>query len=426
MSGTALDPGTDELAGPEREVADVAASRDLVRKYADAFDAVGTGALARERERRQPHAAISLLRTVGFTRTTLPVELGGDGATHAELFELLAELARRDPNVAQALRPHFNFIDRLRHLPDSAAGVRERHLRRIAEGSVQGNATFERSGAAIGEQVTAVTADEDGLRLDGRKFYSTGTLTADHVGVLAVRDGAPVSVVIPTDSPGVTRIDDWAGFGQRLTGSGTTVFENVRITEGDLIERDAERPTHSSAFAQLVLVAVITGIGRAVVDDAAGYVRSRTRHFSHAAGETAQRDPLVQEVVGELAAKSFAADGALALAAAAIGRSSAAIRSDAPEDVQRGLVAEAERATALAQLVAIQNVLPAATDLFEVGGASATDESRALDRHWRNARTVASHNPSRYKARGVGDLLINGTPLVGWWTGGEAKGSAVE
>lgn len=49
--------------------------------------------------------------------------------------------------------------------------------------------------------------------------------------------------------------------------------------------------------------------------------------------------------------------------------------------------------------------------LFDVGGASAMQRMFNLDRHWRNARTLASHNPSSYKARAIGDFEVNGTPL---------------
>jgi len=46
-----------------------------------------------------------------------------------------------------------------------------------------------------------------------------------------------------------------------------------------------------------------------------------------------------------------------------------------------------------------------------VGGASATLRTRGLDRHWRNARVLASHNPLIYRARLLGDRAVNGTPL---------------
>ena len=59
------------------------------------------------------------------------------------------------------------------------------------------------------------------LRLNGHKFYSTGTLYADVIAVSAVDvDGNDVQVIIPTDRPGVELFDDWDGFGQRTTASG--------------------------------------------------------------------------------------------------------------------------------------------------------------------------------------------------------------
>jgi alkylation response protein AidB-like acyl-CoA dehydrogenase len=389
---------------------------NVVERFAAVFDEVGVDVVSREQERRLPFPEIELLRAAGFTRVTLPVELGGDGVSHGELFELLAELARRDSNLAQLFRSHFSFIDRAIHSLPSPR--RDARLRLLAGGAIHGNATFERGPAKVGTYDTRVTQDEDGLRLDGTKFYSTGTLFADLVSVAADRDGEPVGVLVRTDAPGFTRIDDWGGFGQRMTGSGTTVLEGVRLIDDDVLERDADRPSHGGAFVQLVLLATLTGIGRAIVDDATAFIRTRTRTYSHASAATVQADPIVQEVLGELSASSFAADAALASAVRTLETSSAALLSDIPDAAAR--VAAADVATARAQLVILPAVLQAATDLFEVGGASAVDAGLALDRHWRNARTIASHNPVRYKARAIGDLLINDTPVASWWSSGEA------
>jgi Acyl-CoA dehydrogenase, C-terminal domain len=52
--------------------------------------------------------------------------------------------------------------------------------------------------------------------------------------------------------------------------------------------------------------------------------------------------------------------------------------------------------------------LKATNEIFEVGGSSALDRKFYLDRHWRNARTLASHNPVIYRERQVGDYLLNG------------------
>lgn len=389
---------------------------ELVSRFAHVLDEVGAGAVERERERRLPYAEVELLRAAGFTTVTLPAEIGGAGAGHEDLFELLAELARRDPNLAQLFRSHFSFVDRTLHAPPSPR--RDARLRLLGDGAIHGNATFERGTARVGTFGTRLSRDEAGLRLDGTKFYSTGTLFADLVSVAAEGDHGPVSVLVPTDAPGVRRVDDWRGFGQRMTGSGTTVLDEVRVDEHHVTQQDTTRPGHGGAFVQLVLLAALTGIGRAVVDDAVRFVRSRTRAYSHASAATAGADPIVQEVVGELSARSFAADAALTAATRVLARSSRALLTGAEDAAER--VADADVATARAQLVILPAVLQNATELFEVGGASALDAGLALDRHWRNARTLASHNPARYRARAIGDLLVNDTPVVSWWTSGEA------
>ena len=393
-------------------------TRDLVSRFASVFDAVGLQAIDRERDRRLPFAEVELLREAGFTRVTLPEQFGGDAADHVELFELLAELARRDSNVAQLFRSHFSFIDRTLHGP--ATPQRDARLARLASGAIIGNASHEKSAAKVGSLSTTITGEAGELRLNGTKYYSTGTLFADIVAVAAARDQDRVGVLVDTSAPGVERVDDWTGFGQRMTGSGTTIFTDVEIGEHDVIRFDRESPSHGGAFVQLVLLAAVAGIGRAIVDDAVSYLRRRTRTYSHGSAATAQEDPLVQEAVGDLSALSFSADAALASAVAALGRSSQAILSGGSAQQQLDRVAEVEFATAQAQLVILPAVLSAATALFEVGGASAIDTGLALDRHWRNARTIASHNPAKYRARAVGDQLINNTPIIAWWSTGEA------
>jgi alkylation response protein AidB-like acyl-CoA dehydrogenase len=399
-----------------------AIEQDLVPRFADVFDEIGRGAIEREASRTLPFSEVKLLREAGFTRVTLPRQYGGDGASHTEFFELLVELARRDPNLAQLFRSHFSYIDRALHSADTPQ--REARLARLAEGAIVGNASHERSTAKVGSlgtQLTSVGTGSDAvLRLNGTKYYSTGTLFADLVAVAAEQDGEFVSVLVPADAPGVERVDDWNGFGQRLTGSGTTVFTNVAVDRSTVARRELERPSHAGAFVQLVLLAAVTGIGRAIVDDAGEFVRTRTRNYSHASAPTAAQDPIVQEVVGDLSAKSFAADAAFAAAVALLAHSSEAVLEGAPPEEVQSRVAAVELATTRAQLVILPSVLDSATALFEVGGASAVEYERGLDRHWRNARTLASHNPARFKARAVGDHVINGTTVQSWWSTGEA------
>lgn len=76
---------------------------------------------------------------------------------------------------------------------------------------------------------------------------------------------------------------------------------------------------------------------------------------------------------------------------------------------------EASVAVAQAQYFAVEAALRASELAFDVGGASATDRRHNMDRHWRNARTVANHNPRQWKAAASGawHLKGEGPPTTG-------------
>jgi len=123
---------------------------------------------------------------------------------------------------------------------------------------------------------------------------------------------------------------------------------------------------------------------------------------------------LVQRVVGRLASLSFAAIALVESVASAI---DAAYQATQQGTADEALYADTEVKAFQAQQIVINLVLEASTLLFEVGGASATSETRRLDRYWRNARTLASHNPAIYRERAIGDYYLNGTaPREAWFS----------
>ncbi|TXH86414.1 MAG: acyl-CoA dehydrogenase, partial [Thauera aminoaromatica] len=258
--------------------------------------------------------------------------------------------------------------------------------------------------------------------------YSSGSLYADWIAVSAqlqeegVAGGAeqPVIALVRADAPGVERIDDWKGFGQRLTGSGTTRLTDVEVDPASIWPCARSGPTSMTAFFQLVHLATLTGIARAIERDACAYVRPRKRVFSHGGGTTPREDPLIQQVVGQLASTAYLAGATVGAVAARLGDIDRLRRRG--EAVPESLLVDVELAAAKAQVGLVDAVLTSTTRLFDVGGASAVQEDRRLDRHWRNARTLASHNPVIFKARVVGDHAINGTAPGFYWTVGAATG----
>lgn len=367
-----------------------------------------------------PDDLIRELARAGFGKLRVPAEFGGFDVDLPTLFELLAEAGQADSNIPQIWRGHFTTTEILRAEVDRE--VREYWLRRVGEGAVFGNAQSEPSAVvaeavaagevpqAWGVTTTRVRTEEDGARfVSGTKFYSTGSRFADFIRAAVANDAGERSfVVIPARHPGVTHVDDWDGIGQRQTGSGTTLFEEVPVQPHGDIGRYKESLRGLDSFVQIVHLANLTGIARSVVAETVGIVRARTRTSLHALTQHAAEDPEVLGVIGRLEARRLTAETLLRHAAE---RLEAAHASGAEADYTRAYLD-----TSAAQIAVIDAVLGAATAAFDAGGSSTVRNSVHLDRHWRNARTLASHNPVVYKPRLLGDFLVNGVaPVPGYY-----------
>jgi alkylation response protein AidB-like acyl-CoA dehydrogenase len=358
-----------------------------------------------ELSRTLHHDAIRAISDTGVLALRVPREYGGPGGSIVDVIETVIDIAQASSNVAQALRAHFGFVERLLGNRGDDA-LRTRWFPEVLSGQIVGNAITESVGASPAAIGTTLRSTGDGrYRLDGKKFYSTGTLYADLIAVSAEReDGREVHVIIPADRQGVTLFDDWDGFGQRLTASGATTFEAVPVHEDEVSLVPADhRLAHSQTFLQLYLTAVAVGIAKGALRDAIWFVQNKARPAAHALTSSATQDPFILQAVGEIAAWTSTATAVTLSAAAALDH----VVDTGQIDDQQAIGAAAIE-VAKAQLVAERLTLDAAQRLFDTGGASATARTLNLDRHWRNARTVASHNPLAYKARATGDFLVNG------------------
>lgn len=373
------------------------------------LDRISVDADLRDRDRVPPFQQIAWVKEAGLGRLRVPVAEGGAGASVREFFATLIELAEADSNVAHILRTHYWFVEQQLVAPDPDA--RARGIALITADKLVGNGFSEQSKHAVGLTFdTTLTPDPaGGHRLNGQKFYSTGTLYSDYTQIWAAApDGRIAGAVIPLDREGVTVEDDWDGFGQRLTATGTTRLDDVHVTDeeffdlGDPAELD---PGYNGAFLQLYLQAVTAGILRSVRNDAVAWVQRRSRNFGHSGAATAAEDRQVLQVVGEISADAFAAEAIVLAAADAIQAAYDSVVDGAPTPE----ATEAAQLAAAQAKVAIDRFSYAtAAKLFDVGGASATQKVHNLDRHWRNARTASTHNPTFLKAAAIGDLHVNG------------------
>jgi alkylation response protein AidB-like acyl-CoA dehydrogenase len=148
---------------------------------------------------------------------------------------------------------------------------------------------------------------------------------------------------------------------------------------------------------------VEAGIAARARDDAIEFTRTRARPIKHSSAAASVDDPYVRQTVGEIAARAQAARAVVLLAAEDLDRS-----RGLTGDLARRAGAVAAVQVAQAGAVAIESALRAAELLFDVGGGSITNRAYGLDRHWRNARTVANHNPRQWKLAVAGAYHLTG------------------
>jgi alkylation response protein AidB-like acyl-CoA dehydrogenase len=394
----------------------------LRQEWGPLFAEIADGTVQRELDGTLPFEPVRRLKQAGLGAARVPRAYGGLGASWPELTALWIELAAADANLPQALRGHFALAeDRLwQHRRGQDQQV---WFERFVSGEIAGNAWSEVGGTAIDTQQTVLVPHADGYRLSGTKYYTTGSIFAEWADVYVRRhrpgqDDDFAIAIVDTRSRGVTVSDDWDGFGQRGTGSGTTTFAQVSVPADHVLPFDQRFP-YQTAVYQLNLLATLAGIARAAVTDAVDEVRRRERNYSHANAARVRDDAQVLARVGELAAATYAAEAATLRVADAIQEASAT--AEQGEEVIRAANEAVEVESSAAQVVVTELVLKVTSDLFDTLGASGTSRARALDRHWRNARTVSSHNPRLFKARVVGAHLVNGTPPPYAWAIGKTE-----
>lgn len=391
----------------------------LAATFRPLFSRIAETALAREQDRTLPREEIALLAAAGFGAVRVPRRYGGAGASLPQLIELLAELAAVDSNLAQALRGHFAYVED--RLNQHATSDQSAWFARFVAGEIAGNAWTEIGDVAVGDVNTKVRRTDAGLVVDGTKYYSTGSIFADWLDVYAEReeDGVAVIAIVRADQEGVTVLDDWDGFGQRTTGSGTAVLDGARV-EAEHITEFADRFRYQTAFYQLVHLATLAGLVTGAAETVAREAHARTRVFSHGSSAVWREDPLVQQTVGVATAQGFAAR-AIAVRAAEASQEAYEARFLGNAEAEEQANQRAELDSAQGQIVLVDLSLRATSDVLNALSASAASDAKKLDRFWRNARTVSSHNPVIFKQRIVGDWAVNGTPAPYVWAIGQQK-----
>jgi len=372
----------------------IATARRLAAQFA-------ARAAERDADRILPFAELDLLAQSGLLAITVPAQYGGLDVSNAVLAEITAILSEADGSIGQIPQNHFYILEALR--TDGSEEQQRYFFGRVLAGDRFGNALSERGTKTVGHYNTRITRDGPGYRINGRKFYSTGVLFADWITVFALDTEDRLTMAfVPKGTEGVEIVDDWDGFGQRTTGSGTTILDNVYVSADSVVShhKGFERPTTIGSVGQIIHAGVDLGIARAAFVETLEFVRTKSRPWMDSGLDRASDDPLTIAKIGQIAIR-------LEAATALVERAGHKVDAAQVETTEEKVIA-ATLAVAAAKVLTTEVAIEAANTLFELAGTSSVQVGLNLDRHWRNARTHTLHDPVRWKYHVVGNYHLNG------------------
>ncbi|WP_437882353.1 acyl-CoA dehydrogenase family protein [Pseudomonas sp. LRF_L74] len=373
---------------------------------------VAESVVQRDADGTLPSQALEAIAASGLLALNVPKRHGGIEASAVTIGLVCRRIAMADPSVAQIFQPHFAALDALGRI--GTERQQAFFFSEALDGAWFGNGTNEVGGKRGFEHFRThvrQTAEGDYL-LDGRKYYSTGASTARWIAVMSKDPQERIGVAyVRRDAPGVTVEQDWNGFGQRGTSSGTTTFDNVHIPHWHFVERWKlfERPQSHGAFGQLHHIGLDLGILDAALQDAVQYVRHRSRPAGESPYASNSEDPVVLQTFGRFAIRQRAAAALLDEAARTYDRLDPLVRAaGSSEEVAAQAAAQISLAVAAAKAFTAEQSVAISSTMFELMGAGGTSRSLGLDRHWRNTRTHSLHDPVRWKIHHLGNHLLNG------------------
>ena len=356
-------------------------------------------AIQRDAERILPFEEIEAYSQSGLWAITVPKEFGGADVSSYTVAQIIALMSGVDGSIGQIPQNHFYALEVLRNTGTQLQ--KQKLYQEVLQGARFGNALAEFKAKNAAQKHTLLRKTEHGYEISGEKFYCTGSLFAHRIPTLVKdEDNREFLVFVPRQSQGVELTDDWSGFGQKTTGSGSVLFNQVSVTEDDIIPFDTafSEPTLVGPFAQIMHAAIETGIARAAFEETLLRVR-QARPWIDSKVDAATDDPLTKFELGRLITDVRASEVLLKQAARSI---DAAKPAPTIENI-----AKASLDVAKVRAHSTETALKVSSKLIELAGSRGSQRDDGLDRFWRNARVHTLHDASRWKYYFIANYAVN-------------------
>ena len=357
----------------------------------------------RDQNRQLPFAEVELFSQKGLGGIRIPQTFGGAFVSNKTLAQVFRIINKADSSVGQIPQNQIALLNMIDILGNEQQ--KQFIFNEILNGKRLANGGPERNTKDTKTLSTILNIENGRYYVDGEKFYSTGSSFAHWLAIKAIHpEGYVVLTLVDATAQGVEVIDNWNGFGQRTTSSGTVKLQRVEVDPLLIFDERklAEDVNYRGAFSQLMQVAIDVGIAEAAFEDTLSAVK-KARPIVDAQVEKASFEHYTLQEVGK---------SAVLLDAAILLLDEAAEYLD---ELDRLSVVSAEQAAKASILVAEAKVyandaaLQISEKLLELGGSRSSLSQHNLDQHWRNARVHTLHDPIRWKLHALGNYYLNNT-----------------
>ena len=392
-----LSQSKDQLLAQAHIIQSDAEALEIAHALAEQFK---SNAIQRDAQRILPFQEIEAYSQSGLWAITVPKQYGGAEVSSLTVAKIIALMSGVDGSIGQIPQNHFYALEVLRNT--GTEQQKQKLYTEVLKGARFGNALAEFKTKNATQKQTAITPTEHGFVVNGEKFYCTGSLFAHRIPTLVKdHENREFLAFIARESEGLELIDDWSGFGQRTTGSGTVKFNNVPVAAEDIIPFDSafSQATLVGPFAQIMHAAIETGIARAAFEETLHRVR-QARPWIDSGVDQATADPLILFELGRIVADVRASEVLLKQAARSIDAAK-------PQPTAHN-IAKASLDVAKVRAHSTETALKASSKLIELAGSRGSQREDGLDRFWRNARVHTLHDASRWKYYFIANHLLNG------------------